>query len=310
MNDRLIPCLWFDDQAEQAAAFYIDTFGSGRVLCRGRYPQSFDNPAAKPRGSVMSVEFETGGLRFTAVNGGPAFAINPSISFFAYVDRREAAQRLFETLAVDGKALMPLDDYGFGRPPSPSGAARDLFGWVADRFGVSWQVMTVADAPAGVRLVPCLMFSDANRDQAEAAIASYTSIFPDSRVERLERHTGDEAPAGTLRRGLFEIAGQPLVAMDSHIDHGFGFNEAVSLQIMCAEQREVDAYWHLLSQGGSEQMCGWLRDRFGVVWQVVPARTIEWLSSADHAARDRVVEAMMPMKKLQMDVLQRAFDGR
>ena len=302
MQDRLIPCLWFDSQAEQAAAFYIDTFGSGRVLCRTRYPQSFDNHASKPRGSVMSVEFEIAGRRFTAVNGGPMFTINPSISFFACVNQPDAAKRLFDTLASGGKVLMPLDDYGYGYDP---------FGWAEDRFGVSWQVATVAEGQPDIHMAPCLMFTGAQAGNAAQAMDFYISLFPDSKVQRLERYgANEEEPAGSLKHGLFTLAGQTVVAMDSHFDHAFKFNEAVSLQVLCADQRGVDVYWNALLANGIEQMCGWLKDRFGVAWQVVPARCIDWLSSADSAARDRVFEAMLPMQKLDAAALQRAFDGR
>ena len=304
MNDGFHPCLWFDGQAEQAAAFYIETFG-GRVIARTLYPQSFDNGAGKPRGSVMGVEFEIAGRRFTAVNGGPMFTINPSISFFACANQPDAAKRLFDTLSSDGKALMPLDDYGHGYDP---------FGWAEDRFGVSWQVATVAEDRPRMQMAPCLMFTGAQAGTAVEAMAFYASLFPDSKVQRLERYgTNDDEPAGSLKHGLFTIAGQTVVAMDSHFDHAFKFNEAVSLQVPCADQREVDVYWNALLANGVErieQMCGWLQDRFGVVWQVTPARCVDWLSSADGAARDRVFEAMLPMRKLDAAALQRAFDGR
>ena len=300
MNDSFYPCLWFKDQAEQAVAFYIETFG-GRVIARTLYPQSFDNGAGQPFGSVMGVEFEIAGRRFTAVNGGPMFTVNPSISFYACVDQPDAAKRLFATLAHDGKVLMPLDDYGYGH---------DLFGWADDRFGVSWQVMTVAEGEPDVQMAPCLMFSGPQHGKAAEAIASYTSLFPDSTVQRLDRYdANDEAPTGTLKRGLFTIAGQSVVAMDSHIDHAFNFNEAVSLQILCADQTEIDTYWNALLQGGTAQMCGWLKDRFGIVWQVVPRASIDWMSSTNHEARDRVFAAIRTMAKVDAAALQRAFDG-
>ena len=300
MNDRLYPCLWFDDQAEQAAAFYIETFG-GSVIARTRYPQSFDNGAGKPHGSVMGVEFELAGRRFTAVNGGPMFTINPSVSFFACATQPDAAKRLFDTLSSGGKVLMPLDDYGYGYDP---------FGWVEDRFGVSWQVATVAEGQAHMQMAPCLMFTGAQAGNAVEAMAFYASLVPDSKVQRLERYgANDDEPAGSLKHGLFTIGGQTVVAMDSHFDHAFNFNEAVSLQLPCADQSELDAYWRALLQGGAEQMCGWLKDRFGIIWQVVPRRSIDWLSSPDHAARDRVFAAIRTMVKLDIAALQRAFDG-
>lgn len=100
MSQRIVPCLWFDDQAETAARFYSETFPGGRIVAVSHYPESFDNPAGKPRGSVLTVELEIAGQRFTALNGGPIFVINPSISFFVRVDRPEEAERLFDPYGV------------------------------------------------------------------------------------------------------------------------------------------------------------------------------------------------------------------
>ena len=196
---------------------------------------------------------------------------------------------------------MALDDYGHGYDP---------FGWVEDRFGVSWQVVTVAEGQSHMQMAPCLMFSGPQYAKAAEAIAFYTGIFPDSTVQRLDRYgAADDAPTGTLKQGLFSIAGQSVVAMDSYIDHAFNFNEAVSLQVLCADQGEIDAYWNALLQGGTERMGGWLKDRFGIIWQVVPRHSIDWMSSTDHAARDRVFAAVRTMAKLDIAALQRAFDG-
>jgi predicted 3-demethylubiquinone-9 3-methyltransferase (glyoxalase superfamily) len=131
----IVPCLWFDDQAEEAARFYTATFPDGRITAVSRYPESVDNPGRKPRGSVLTVEVEVAGQRFTALNGGPRFVINPSVSFFVHVATPDEATRLFSALAEDGKVLMPIDAY----PWSPR------YGWLKDRFGLSWQVV-----PSGI----------------------------------------------------------------------------------------------------------------------------------------------------------------
>jgi len=127
----IVPCLWFDDQAEPAAAFYTTTFPGSRVSAVSRYPESFDNPAGKPRGSVMTVELEVAGQRFTALNGGPRFVINPSVSFFVHVGTADEATRLFFALADGGAVLMPMGAYPWS----------ERYAWVQDRFGVSWQVV-------------------------------------------------------------------------------------------------------------------------------------------------------------------------
>lgn len=296
----LVPCLWFDDQAERAASFYTETFPGGRVTAVSHYPESGDNPSGKRPGSVLTVEFEIARQRFTALNGGPHFTINPSISFFVHVDTPDDAERLFKKLENGGEVLMPLDEYPW--------SAR--YGWVKDRFGVSWQVIAGQRAEDASAIAPCLMFAGPRHGQAEAALKSYARIFRDARVDAIERYSGDEGPQGAVKHGRVLIGGQTLIAMDSHIDHGVTFNEGLSLQVMCEDQAELDRYWAALSEGGEEGPCGWLKDRFGVSWQVVPTSIARWMSSKDTAARDRAFRAVMGMKKLDIAAIQAAFDGR
>lgn len=298
-QNPIVPCIWLDDQAEPAAAFYTRTFPGGRVTGVSRYPESMDAPGGKPRGSVMTVEFEVAGQRFTALNGGPMFVLNPSISFFVHVDTAEEAERLFAALVDGGAALMPIGQYPWS----------ERYGWVRDRFGVTWQVITGQRGAGGATIVPCLMFSGALHGRAEEAMRRYAEIFPEGRLDRVERYAASEGPEGTVKHGRFTIAGQEMIAMDSHIDHGFTFGEALSLQVMCADQAEVDRYWSALSEGGAEGPCGWLKDRFGLSWQVTPAQFEQWMRSDDAAARDRAFAAMLRMGKLDIATLERALAG-
>lgn len=299
MNRPIVPCLWFDDQAERAAKLYTEIFPGGRVTGVSHFPEGGDNPAGKPPGSVLTVEFEVAGQRFTALNGGPQFVIGPSISFFTHVASASEAERLFSRLAEGGEVLMPLGTYPWS----------ERYGWVQDRFGVSWQVIT-GRAESAAMIVPCLMFAGAQHKRAEEAIRMYTSIFAGGRVLRMERYAQGEGPEGTIKHGRFVVAGQEMVAMDSHLDHSSTFSEALSLQVMCADQAEVDRYWAALSEGGEQGPCGWLKDRFGVSWQVAPAQVTEWMTSKDTAARDRAFQAIMGMKKLDLAAIRRAFEGR
>jgi predicted 3-demethylubiquinone-9 3-methyltransferase (glyoxalase superfamily) len=181
---------------------------------------------------------------------------------------------------------------------------------VQDRFGVSWQVITGRRSPNGATIAPCLMFSGQQHGKAEAAMHLYTRAFPASGIETLERYTAAEGPEGTVKHARFSLAGQAMVAMDSHISHGFTFNEGLSLQVMCKDQRDVDHYWQALSEGGQPGPCGWLKDRFGVSWQVVPQAIERWMSSTDASARDRAFNAMLKMGKLDIAALEAAFEGR
>jgi predicted 3-demethylubiquinone-9 3-methyltransferase (glyoxalase superfamily) len=295
----IIPCLWLDAQAEQAADFYTKLFTGGRIVALSHYPESADNPPGKPRGSVLTVEFELAGQRFTALNGGPLFTINPSISFFVHVESAEQADRMFAALAEGGSVLMALGEYPWSK----------RYGWVRDRFGVSWQVMAGRPEQGGAMIVPCLMFTGAQHGKAEQAMHSYARIF-DGRIEQVERYAASEGPVGTIKHGRFVLAGQPMVAMDSHIEHGFGFDEGLSLQVMCKDQHELDRFWSALSEGGEQGPCGWLKDRYGLSWQVVPQQNASWMASHDTKARDRAFAAVMQMKKLDIAAIEAAFERR
>jgi predicted 3-demethylubiquinone-9 3-methyltransferase (glyoxalase superfamily) len=298
-GSKIVPCIWLDDAAEEAAAFYVRTFPGGRLTATSYFPESGDNPAGKPPGSVLTVEFEIAGQRFTVLNGGPMFVLNPSISFFVHVDSPGEADRLFGILAEGGEALMPIDEY----PWSPR------YGWVKDRFGVSWQVIAGNRPQGGATIVPCLMFAGPQAGRAGEAMRIYTDIFPDGRIDVAEHYAAGEGPEGMVKHARFVLDGQEMIAMDSHLAHDITFNEALSLQVMCKDQKEVDRYWDALGDGGEPGPCGWLKDRFGLSWQVVPAAIVDWLTSKDVKARDRAFAAMLHMKKLDIAALQRAFEG-
>ena len=160
------------------------------------------------------------------------------------------------------------------------------------------------------RITPCLWFDD----QAEEAAEFYTSIFSDSRVVAVSRYgeAGREVhgrPAGSVMVVAFELQGQPFTALNG--GPAFKFNEAISLQINCATQAEVDYYWEKLSAGGDPraQQCGWLKDRYGVSWQVVPTALPDMIADPDSEGSQRTMDAMLKMKKLDIGTLQRAFAG-
>jgi predicted 3-demethylubiquinone-9 3-methyltransferase (glyoxalase superfamily) len=136
-----------------------------------------------------------------------------------------------------------------------------------------------------------------------------TSLFPGSRIDGVTRYEPGEGPTDTVKHGMFTLDGQRFIAMDAHGEHGFGFNEATSLSVRCRDQEEVDRYWDALGDGGAAHRCGWLKDRFGISWQIVPQRLVELQESPDRAARDRMFQAMMTMGKLDVAGLERAFRG-
>ena len=162
----------------------------------------------------------------------------------------------------------------------------------------------------GKRIAPCLWFDD----QGEDAARFYTSVFPNSKIVAISRYgeAGREVhgrPPGSVLTVAFELDGQPFTALNG--GPVFKFNEAVSLQVFCDTQQEVDFYWDKLRAGGDEkaQQCGWLKDKFGLSWQVVPVAMLDMLVDPDYAKSQRAFAAMMKMKKLDIAALKRAFEG-
>ena len=150
-------------------------------------------------------------------------------------------------------------------------------------------------------ITPCLWFDM----EGEEAARFYTSAFPDSRIVEVSRYgEGGPRPAGTVMTVSFELAGQKFLALNGGPE--FTFSEAVSFQVSCETQDEVDDYWTRLTDGGEEGPCGWLKDRFGVSWQIVPTALPRLLTSPDPEAAQRVMRAMLNMKKIEIAELERA----
>jgi predicted 3-demethylubiquinone-9 3-methyltransferase (glyoxalase superfamily) len=301
-KQRIIPHLWFDTQAREAAAFYADVFPESRVRNTTVLKDT-------PSGDCDVVSFEVWGHDFMAISAGPYFQINPSISFFVNYDpsRMKDARTMldqgWESLSRGGKALMPLDKYPFS----------ERYGWIQDRYGVSWQLI-LGDPKGDPRppIVPSLLFVGTKAGQAEAAIEFYTSVFRDSQTGLVARYGPGQAPdqEGTLMFADFRVLGQWFAAMDSARDHRFDFNEAVSLLVSCDTQAEIDYYWERLSAVPEAEQCGWLKDKFGVSWQIAPAAMEEMMTKATPEQMQRLTRAFLPMKKFDLATLQAAYrDG-
>lgn len=190
---------------------------------------------------------------------------------------------------------MPLDKYPWS----------ERYGWLQDRFGISWQLAHGKLQDVGQKFAPMLMFAGGQAGRAEQAIQHYTSIFePSSVMGILKYGANEEDNEGTVKHAQFQLGRQVFMAMDSSAPHGFDFNEGVSLVVSCDSQQEIDSYWNKLTEGGQESMCGWLKDRFGVSWQIVPANLGELLS--DPARGQRVMQVLLTMKKLDIGRLLQA----
>lgn len=299
MTQKIIPNIWFDREAEEAAEFYASVFPNAEVGTIARYTDAGKEIHKQESGSVMTAEFTIDGFKFIGLNGGPIFKTNPSISFFVNCDSKEEVDELWGKLIEGGAALMPLDAYPFS----------ERFGWVADKFGVSWQL--IYGDPSGdrrPRILPSLLFTQENDGKAEEAIKFYTSVFDDAKVGQIARFPEDTEmnKKDSLMFGDFTVLGTWLAAMDGGQGHAFSFNEAISLIVNVDSQEELDRYWDALSAHSESEQCGWLKDKYGISWQIVPNALAELLADPDPDRAKRVMEAMLQMKKLDIAALQAA----
>ncbi len=295
---RIVPHLWFDQEAKEAAAFYCSVFPdariNGSIVLRDT-----------PSGDCDLVWFELAGQPFMAISAGPLFKFNPSISFILNFNpskgrSKEDLEVLWEKLLPGGSVLMPLGRYPFA----------PLFGWVQDRYGLSWQL--ILSDPLGEErpfITPALLFQGEVYGRAEEAQEFYLSIFRDAQRGDLIRYTADMPPEreGTIMYCEFMLEGQWFVAMDSAMEHKFAFNEAISFVIHCDSQQEIDYYWNKLSAYPEAEQCGWLKDRFGLSWQIVPKALDAMMQDPRQERIDRVMRAVLQMKKLELAELQRAY---
>jgi len=301
-SQKIIPNLWFDRQAEEAAYFYASLFENSAVGEPIRAAKAGFETHGLPEGTVMTIPFELAGQKFTGINGGPLFKFNPSVSFLVACATVEEVDRLWTRLAAGGTPLMEIGPYPFS----------ERYGWTADKYGLSWQVMAMGARPVKQKIIPTLLYVGPQAGKAEEAIRLYVSVFENSGVGDIDRHAKGEEPdrEGTVRHGAFTLEGQEFAAMDSAYGHEFAFNEAVSFMRLCETQPEIDRFWEkLTADGGQESNCGWLKDRFGVSWQIAPAGLDAMLRDPDSGKVERVTNAFLKMKKFDIAELERAYRG-
>ena len=293
-QQKITYCLWFNKQAEEAVNFYTSVFPNAKITDIVHNP--VDTPSGQT-GTVLTASFELEGQEFMVLNGGPEFTLNPSISFMVHCDTADEVEALWNKLSDGGMALMPLDKYPFS----------DKYGWIQDKYGVSWQLI-LPQQKAPQKVMPSMLFVNEVYGKAEEAIQYYTSIFRNAKAGNIARYPAGMPPdkEGTIMYADFMLEGQWFAAMDSAHNHKFHFNEAISLMVHCDDQKEVDYYWNKLTDEGKEVQCGWLRDKYGVAWQVVPTIMLKLLQGEDKEKEKRAMQAMMNMVKLDIAELENA----
>lgn len=288
---KIIPNLWFDKEAREATAFYATLFTNSKV-------NHINTITGTPSGDCDIVDFTLAGQEFMAISAGPYFKLNPSISLFVVFDNETEIGATWDKLADGGKVLMPYNTYPWAQK----------YGWLQDKYGLSWQLSWSDNHKLEQKITPMLMFTGKMSGQAKNAIETYTDLFPDSKIDMIVPYgPGEGDTEGFTKHSRFTLAGQNFMAMDSSAEHKFGFNEAFSLIVNCETQEEIDRYWKALSAVPESEQCGWLKDKYGVSWQITPTRMREMLASGDRARVDRVTQAFMKMKKFDLRKLEEAY---
>lgn len=288
---KIVPHLWFDTQALEAAELYVSLFENSKIMNTTTLHDT-------PSGDAQTVNFQLAGIEFAAISAGPVFAFNSSISLMVVCETREEVNRLYNTLIKGGSELMPLDAYDFS----------GWYAWISDKYGLNWQIMLVEDIHAHKKIRPSLLFSMEVCGRTQEAMDYYSGVFLDSSVGFVNRYLEGQAADHRAKINYAElgICDFEMVLMD----HGYGgdaaFNEAISFMIQCDDQKEIDYYWEKLSFVAEAEACGWVKDQFGLSWQIVPRALGALLSEGTESEIDKVTKAFLKMKKFDIAALERA----
>jgi predicted 3-demethylubiquinone-9 3-methyltransferase (glyoxalase superfamily) len=275
-KEKITPCLWFNGNAAEAADLYCSAFADAKITAR----------------SPFVVALNISGHSVTLLDGGPMYKPTPSISLFYVCETEKEITRIWNAFTKEGSVLMPLDKYPWS----------EKYGWVTDKYGVSWQ-LTLGDLDkVGQKLTPCLMYSGKQCGRAEEALQFYSAVFKTSKTDGI---LYNQQNSKLVEHAQFSLLGQKFMVMDSAEKHDFGFTDGMSLTIHCNNQEEIDYYWEKLTGGGgNESMCGWLKDKFGVSWQVVPVILDKIMKDPQKAGK--AAKAFMAMRKLNIEQIVQA----
>jgi predicted 3-demethylubiquinone-9 3-methyltransferase (glyoxalase superfamily) len=280
MKENITPCLWYNGQAQEAAALYCSVFTDAKITSQ----------------SPIVTGINVSGHSITLLDGGPMYKPNPSISFFYICEKEDELNKIWDAFSKEGTVLMALDKYPWS----------EKYGWINDKFGISWQISLGKISDVGQKITPCFMFTGKQYGRADEAIAHYSSIFRNVKVDGILRYGANELPdeEGKIKHAQFALNDQKFMIMESAAPHNFSFTEGISLTIHCETQREIDYYWEKLTESGAESMCGWLKDKFGVSWQIIPTVLNKIMN--DPAKAGKAAQAFMSMRKLNIEQIVQA----
>jgi predicted 3-demethylubiquinone-9 3-methyltransferase (glyoxalase superfamily) len=291
-KQTITPCLWFNNEAEEAAKLYTSLFQNSKVTSSNRYSPEGAKVSGQKEGSAMTVSFELEGQNILGLNGGPIFKHSPAFSFFVSRKTEREIDELWMKLSPGGKIRFGLDKYPWSKK----------YGWVADKYGIEWQFMLADDQPN--KIAPAFLFVNDLFGKGTEAVEFYTSLFKDSQISFIAHDPANK----TILHCAFTLGGQDFVLMEGQGEHKQdAFTPAFSLMINCDTQKEIDTYWEKLSAVPAAEQCGWLKDKFGVSWQVVPSMMGEIMNNPKKAGK--AMAAMLKMKKLDIAKLKAAAES-
>lgn len=268
----ITPCIWHSANLSEMVDYYTTIFPNVEVRSQ----------------SEMLVELTMGGKLFRFLAGNTSELPNPSISFYHLCTTKDEAYELWERLSLDGQEMVPLDSY----PWSP------LYGWISDKFGISWQIAVHEWEEIGQKITPAFLFVNQYAGKARPAIELYSRLFDKFDLDGIMYFDETEK---MIQHSQFALNGQKFMFMDSPEPHEFTFNNGISFMVECEDQAEIDHYWNAITRYGKEGMCGWCTDEFGVAWQIYPRKLSELMSNPETARR--TAENFRNMKKIVVDEL-------
>ena len=231
-RQKITSHLWFDKEAREAAYFYTSIFEDSKII----NTVTLDNT---PSGSVDMITISLFDQEFSLLSAGPFFKFTPAVSFLVACETKEEVTLLWDELSDEGMVMMDLGKYPFS----------EKYGWIQDRYGLSWQLMFMGDLKITQKITPTLMFVGDVCGKTEEAINFYSSVFKDTKIGDISRYGTGEEPdqADSIKHAAFTLEGQEFAAMDSARMHNFSFNDAISFMVHCETQAEIDYYWEKLS---------------------------------------------------------------
>jgi len=299
ISQRIIPNLWFDRQAEEAARFYASVFKNSRVSELTRAGKAGFEVTGIPEGAVVTVEFELEGHRFIAINGGPLFKFNPSVSFLVACETRAEVDSSGQGLSPGGAALMELGEYPFSR----------RYGWAQDRYGLSWQIMFMGDIKTKQKITPTLMFVGGEAGKAEQAINLYVSIFHNAGAGDILRYGKGEAPdrEGTIKHAAFTLEGQEFAAMDSAIRTPSASTRPYRSWCSAGTRRKSTTTGPSSPTAGRRACAAGSRTNSASRGRLRPRSWRACWRDPDKARTERVTSAFLKMKKFDVAALLKAY---